>query len=53
MFDYPKNFYPMPRQIDRAFEVATQFFTHSVKDKEKCTRVGSDNNGYVCLEREK
>ena len=40
-------------QIDRAFAVATQFFTHSVEDKEKCTRVGNDNNGYVCLEREK
>ena len=39
-------------QIDRAFEVTTQFFTHTVEEKEKYARMGNDNNGYVRLEKE-
>jgi len=40
------------RMIDQAFEVTTQFFTHTVEEKEKYARMGNDNNGYVRLEKE-
>ena len=40
-------------QIDSAFEVGTQFFTHSVEDKKKYARGSDDNSGYVWLEKER
>lgn len=40
-------------QIDSAFEVGTQFFTHSVEDKKTYARGSDDNSGYVWLEKER
>ena len=40
-------------QIDSAFEVGTQFFTHNVEDKKKYARGSDDNSGYVWLEKER
>ena len=40
-------------QIDSAFEVGTQFFTHSVEDKKTYARGSNDNSGYVWLEKER
>ena len=41
-------------QIDRAFEVTTEFFAHSVKEKENYyARMGNDFQGYICLEKER
>ena len=46
------SFFPWLK-IDEAFGVGVHFFSLPLSDKQKYSRVGNDNNGYVGLEIER